>query len=84
MNKKTLLTLIPVFILCMFCISGIAEGRERDASTDSASTSDIDITRLENKIHNLVNKERTKRGLSVLLKDKRLNNVARKLQQRHG
>lgn len=66
----------------MFCISGTAESREKGgASTDRASVPDIDITQLENKIHDLVNKERAKRGLSALLKDKRLRKVARNYSQ---
>jgi len=81
MNEKKLLTLISVFILCMLCMTGITESRERDASTGRASVPDMDITQLENKIHDLINKERAKRGLSALSKDKRLNKVARKYSQ---
>ena len=62
-------------------MTGITESRERDASTGRASVPDMDITQLENKIHVLVNKERAKRGLSALSKDKRLNKVARKYSQ---
>jgi len=62
-------------------MTGITESRERDASTGGASVPDLDITQLENKIHDLVNKERAKRGLSALSKDKRLNKVARKYSQ---
>jgi len=81
MNKKILSTIISVFILCMLCITSIPESREGVDSTSRASAPDIDITRLENKIHDLVNKERAKRGLSALSKDKRLNKVARKYSQ---
>lgn len=81
MNKKTLSTIISVFILCMLCITSISESREGVDSTSRASAPDIDITRLENKIHDLVNKERARRGLAALLKDKRLNKVARKYSQ---
>ena len=81
MNKKNLSTLISVFILCMLCMTGITESRERDAAAGSAFVPDMDITQLENKIHVLVNKERAKRGLSALSKDKRLHKVARKYSQ---
>src|SRR5574340_413700 len=80
MHKKTPLATISVFILCML-FSGIAEGGQRYFSADRASLPDLDITQLENRIHELVNKERAKRGLSVLQRDKKLNKVARKYSQ---
>lgn len=81
MNGKTLLKIISVFIFCGLFITGIAESRWRDASPDRSSVPDIDITQLENKIHALINKERAKKGLSALLKDERLQKVARKYSQ---
>ena len=81
MSEKALLKIIFVFILCMLCIAGIAESSGKGASNNSASVPDIDITRLENKIHDLVNKERAKRGLSALVKDKSLRKVARNYSQ---
>jgi len=81
MSEKALLKIIFVFILCMLCIAGIAESSGKGASNNSASVPDIDITRLENKIHDLVNKERAKRGLSALVKDKNLQKVARNYSQ---
>ena len=81
MNKKNLLKIISVFILCTLCITGNAESRGRDASPDRSSGPDIDIAQLENKIHALINKERAKRGLSALLKEEGLHKVARKYSQ---
>lgn len=81
MNEKTLLKIISVFILYALCITGIAESREKEALSYSTSGPDIDITRLENKIHALVNKERARMGLAALSKDKRLNKVARKYSE---
>jgi len=81
MNETALLKIISVFILCVLCIAGIAESRESDALSYSSSGPDIDIAQLENKIHALINKERAKRGLSALLKDKGLHKVARKYCQ---
>ena len=46
-----------------------------------SSGSDIDIAHLEKKIHDLINKERAKRGLSVLSWDKSLHKVARNYSQ---
>ena len=43
-----------------------------------SSGSDIDITQLEKRIHVLINKERTKRGLSALSWNDGLRKVARK------
>ena len=81
MNEKNLLKIISAFILCVLYITGIAESREKDALSYRSSGPDIDIAQLENKIHDLVNKERAKRGLSALLKDKSLGKVARKYSQ---
>lgn len=78
MNKEALLKIIFVFILCMLCIIGYAQSKERDALS---SRSDIDIKQLEKKIHTLLNKEREKRGLSALLWDESLNKAAGKHSQ---
>jgi len=78
MNKEASLKIIVVLILCMLCITSYAQGREREALS---SRPDIDIKRLENKIHTLLNKEREKRGLSALHWDESLNKVARKHSQ---
>ena len=45
------------------------------------SRPDIDITQLEKKVHTLINKERTKKGLSALRWDESLHKVARKHSQ---
>ena len=73
--------IISVFILCLLCVTGIAEGRERGELSHRSSVRDIDITRLEKKIHTLVNRERAKRGLSALLWGESLHKVARKYSQ---
>jgi hypothetical protein len=66
MDKKALSKIIFVFILCVLCITGNSQSEERDALSYRSSGPDIDIAQLEKKIHDLVNKERAKRGLSVL------------------
>ncbi len=81
MNEKTLLKITSVFILCLLCLTGIAESREGNALPYRSSGPDLDITKLENKIHVLINEERAKRGLPALLKDKSLNKIARKYSQ---
>ncbi len=78
MNKEALLKIIFVFILCMLCTTGYAQSKERDALSVRLN---IDITLLEKKIHDLLNREREKRGLSALLWDERLHKVARKHSQ---
>jgi uncharacterized protein YkwD len=81
MNKKALLKIIVVIIVCVLFIAGTAQSKERDALSDRSSRSDIDITQLEKKIHDLVNKERAKRGLSVLSWDNSLHKVAKNYSQ---
>jgi len=73
--------IVSVFILCLLCVIGIAEGREKGELSRRSSVPDIDITRLEKKIHTLVNRERAKRGLSALLWGESLHKVARKYSQ---
>ncbi len=68
-------------ILCVLCISGIVESRENDTRSYRSARPHIDISRLEKKIHALVNKERKKKGLSVLSWDESLHAVARKYSQ---
>ena len=80
MHEKTLLKIISVFIFCLLCVTGTAESRGREVST-GRDVPDIDITQLENKIHDLINKERAKKGLPALLMDKSLCRVARKYSQ---
>jgi len=62
----------------VLCIAGNALSRERNALPHRSSGSDIDITQLEKRIHVLINKERTKRGLSALSWNDGLRKVARK------
>ncbi len=71
---------IAVFILCLLVIvtPAITQSRERNAFPRRSSGPDIDIARLEKKIHVLINKERTKRGLSALSWNESLHRVARK------
>jgi len=81
MNAKALLRIMTVFILGMLCVTGITESKERDALFNGSSGPDIDARQLAKKIHNLVNKERTKKGLPALLWDESLHKVARKYSQ---
>ncbi len=78
MNKEALPKTIFLFILCMFCITGHAQSKESDTMSSGA---DLDITRLEKKIHTLINREREKRDLSILIWDESLRKVARKHSQ---
>lgn len=74
-----MLKIIVVSILCILCITGEAQSKERNAlSRRSSGGSDIDITQIEKKIHDLVNKERAKRGLSALSWNEKLHKAARK------
>jgi uncharacterized protein YkwD len=73
-----LLKIIVVSILCVLCSTGEAQNEERNALSRRSSGPDIDITRIEKKIHDLVNKEREKRGLSALSWNEKLRKAARK------
>ena len=67
-------------------LTGYGEGREltsksrtpASASRSEGSKINIDINRLEKKIHDRINLERKKKGLSVLVWNEKLNRIARK------
>jgi len=67
-------------------LTGYVEGREltsksrtpASASRSEGSKINIDINRLEKKIHDRINLERKKKGLSVLVWNEKLNRIARK------
>lgn len=80
MFEKALLKIISV-ILIVLCVVAILESSERDTRSNRLSGPYADVTHLEEKIHNMVNKEREKKGLPVLLWDKSLHSVARKYSQ---
>ena len=62
----------------MLCATLYAQSKEMAALS---SRPDIDITQLERNIHSLLNLERKKRGLSSLLWDESLHEVARQHSQ---
>lgn len=67
-------------------LTGYSEGRELRSGTKKTASvsrsesrkSDLDVNRLEKKIHDLVNVERKKKGLSGLSWNEKLNRIARK------
>jgi uncharacterized protein YkwD len=80
MCKKLLLKIVSVILglLCAAAISGI--GGE-DAAAGKFFGPHADVTRLEKKIHDMANREREKRGLPLLLWNKRLHRIARNHSQ---
>jgi len=78
-----------VFLVIVFCMGCPAEGGQRDyrysrpARGGAAETQrpEIVVKRLEKKIHNLINGERKKRGLSELEWSESLNRIARRYSQ---
>ncbi|MGD0886263.1 MAG: CAP domain-containing protein [Thermodesulfovibrionales bacterium] len=83
MGEKALLKILAA-ILSMLCMVGITESREKDTNSYRSDRPHIDISRLEKKIHALVNEERKKKGLLVLSWDEGLHEVARKYSQDMG
>ena len=81
--RGTLCAALLVIMLFTACASA---GRERSSPASKAATSalsgaakpDTDISRLEMKIHALINKERKKRGLSALAWSEDLHRIARR------
>jgi uncharacterized protein YkwD len=80
MFEKALLKIVSV-ILSVLCVVAILESSERDTRSNRLSGPHADVTHLEKKIHNMVNKEREKKGLPVLLWDESLHSIARKYSQ---
>lgn len=77
MFDKVLLKIISV-VLCLLCTAVVLESSERDTKGNSLSWPHADVTKLEKKIHDLINKVRAKKGLPVLLWDESLHRIARK------
>ncbi len=77
MFEKAFLKIISI-ILSVLCVVAIVESSERDTRSNRLSGQHADVTRLEKKIHNMINKEREKRGLPLLLWDESLHSIARK------
>ncbi len=73
----------------VFCIVCPSEAREREPQSSQTARyylpekqrPDIEIPRLEKKIHDLINAERRKKGLSALQWNKSLNRIARRYSQ---
>ena len=80
MSEKALLKIISA-IISVLCVVAIVESSQRDARSNRLSRPHADVTHLEKKIHNMINKEREKRGLPVLLWDESLHSIARKYSQ---
>jgi len=67
-------------------LTGYVEGRELPSRTKKTTSTppsegrknDIDVKRLEKKIHDLINLERKKKGLKILVWNEKLNRIARK------
>jgi uncharacterized protein YkwD len=78
--------LLETIIILVLCAVPVAESREnasRGSKTPMTALSqapkpDIDISRLEKRIHDLINQERKKKGLSVLSRSEGLNRCARR------
>lgn len=78
-----------VLLMIVLCMGCLAEGREREPrSSQSGRVSQnemqrpaISVSRLEQKIHSLINAERKKRGLSALEWSYSLNRIARRYSQ---
>jgi uncharacterized protein YkwD len=80
MSEKALVKIISV-ILSVLCTVAVLESSQRDTGSNRLSGSPADATRLEKKIHNMINRERQKKGLPVLLWDESLHRIARKYSQ---
>ncbi len=91
MNLKSLLFAMGCAAFCIFAIGSnpVAEGKERQTrSSRPAGVKPAEmqrpgmvIPRLEKKIHDLINAERKKKGLSALQWNESLNRIARKYSQ---
>jgi uncharacterized protein YkwD len=67
-------------VLFIICLAAAARGMERNTASRTPSSS-VDPGRLEKKIHDLINKEREKRGLQALEWDVTLHRIARKFSE---
>jgi uncharacterized protein YkwD len=68
-------------VLFIICIAAAARGMEKNTASRKPSASPVDPGRLEKKIHDLINKEREKRGLQTLEWDVNLHRIARKFSE---
>src|ERR1700690_2197008 len=80
MFENALLKIVSV-ILSVLCTVAILESSERDTSSNRLSGPHADVTHLEKKIRDMINKEREKKGLPFLLWDESLHSIARKYSQ---
>lgn len=78
MFDKVLLKIISVTV-CLLCTAVVLESSERNTKGNSLSWLHADVTNLEKKIHAMINKERAKKGLPVLLWDESLHRVAQNI-----
>jgi uncharacterized protein YkwD len=76
LQKAGISLAVMIGISLVFALSG--EGRERAGRSFRSGGRDIDIPRLEKKIHDLVNKERKKRGQTYLSWNDNLGTIARR------
>ena len=72
---------IAAVVICVLCVIVFLERGRSDARSGSLSGPHADMTRLERKIHSLINKERAKKGLPALLWDEGLHSIARRHSQ---
>jgi len=87
MQKVSYCWMSAVLVLGVFLVlSGNGEGRDLRSKTRNPETTsrfegkkhDMDVSRLEKKVHDLINLERKKKGLSALVWNVSLNRIARK------
>jgi len=80
MGEQVLLKIMAV-ILSVLCTVAMLESSERATGSNRLSGPHADVTYLEKKIHTIINQERKKKGLPVLLWDESLHSIARKYSQ---
>jgi uncharacterized protein YkwD len=84
MRRITVIRIFCALIIVVLCAFSAAEGRERQSRVSRAAKAAgeekprIDAARLEKRIHDLVNQERKKKGLSALAWNGDLNRIARR------
>ena len=78
MSEKILLKIILI-AFCVLCLGTASDSGERaPKSARLSGPTRIDITYLERKIHDLINREREKKGLPALLWNEQLHDIARR------
>jgi len=86
MKRISCATIIVALFLMVLAATGITDGKERGSRPSSSTVShasatpkpSIDSGRLEKKIHDLVNEERTKRRIPALRWNEQLNRISRR------